>query len=65
MENMMADYIVCPNKRNAPRVNILVCRERCPMNKECPSYATHFSISLPEESLHLPLKAEKVPAVAP
>jgi|GEM_PF-1258087 len=50
----MADYIVCPNKRNAPRVNVLVCRERCSMNNECPAYAAHLSISLTEESPPLP-----------
>lgn len=47
----MSDYIVCPHKRNAPRVNVLVCRERCPLNKECEAYGQHLSFSLTENPL--------------
>jgi len=66
MEKQMADYIVCPNKRNAPRINVLVCRERCPMAKECPAYAAHLAIAVHEDSLLAPLELQEVPpAVAP
>jgi len=60
----MADYIVCPNKRNAPRMNILVCRERCPMKEDCSVYNAHIEIPLRRENLPLPMKVQKVSAFA-
>jgi hypothetical protein len=61
---MMAGYIVCPNKRNAPRVNVLVCRERCPMKEECPAYAEYVQMPLTETALSSHLETQKVVAVA-
>ncbi len=31
----MTEYIVCHRKRNAPRINIRVCREKCPSSGTC------------------------------
>jgi hypothetical protein len=59
---MMAGYIVCPNKRNAPRVNVLVCRERCPMKEECPAYAEYIEMPLTETALSSHLETQKVAA---
>lgn len=59
MENMMAEYIVCPNKRNAPRINVLVCRERCPMNTECPAYAAHAELFAAETTFPVSLNTQQ------
>ncbi len=60
----MTGYIVCPNKRSAPRVNVLVCRERCPMKEECPAYAAYVEMLLTETALSSHLETQKVVAVA-
>ena len=60
----MAGYIVCPNKRNAPRVNVLVCRERCPMKEQCPAYIEHVEIRLTESTLSSRLNAQEIASAA-
>jgi hypothetical protein len=34
----MTAYIVCRKKRNAPRVHVRVCREKCPYKNSCKDY---------------------------
>ena len=34
----MSYYIVCPNKRNNPRVDIRICQKKCDIKDECPEY---------------------------
>jgi len=34
----MTDYIVCHKKRNTPRINIRICRERCPSKMKCKDF---------------------------
>ncbi|MBW1682104.1 MAG: hypothetical protein JRF59_08395 [Deltaproteobacteria bacterium] len=48
----MSVYIVCPRKRSAPRVNILVCRRKCDFKDDCQVYR--------EESQSAPSETEPV-----
>ncbi|MFZ0447853.1 MAG: hypothetical protein WAL98_01305 [Desulfatiglandaceae bacterium] len=60
----MTDYIVCPNKRSAPRMNVLVCRERCPLVEDCPAYNTLEKVPVVGNPLALPADSEKISATA-
>jgi len=41
----MADYIVCHNKRNSPRLNVRICLEKCPLRHECKEYKAYLKAS--------------------
>ncbi len=41
----MADYIVCHNKRNSPRLNVRICQEKCPLKDECKEYLAYIKAS--------------------
>jgi hypothetical protein len=61
----MADYIVCPNKRSAPRMNVLVCREKCSSVEDCPAYnAFEKIIPVGANPLTLPAGPEEISATA-
>ena len=34
----MVDYIVCPKKRNSPRLNIRICEAKCKERHQCEAY---------------------------
>jgi len=38
----MANYIVCHKKRNAPRINIIICEEKCPLKNKCKEYSDYL-----------------------
>jgi hypothetical protein len=38
----MTEYLVCTRKRNAPRLDIRVCRERCAFKDQCREYTTRL-----------------------
>ena len=40
----MADYIVCHKKRNAPRLNVRICQEKCLLKDECEEYLTYIKV---------------------
>ena len=42
LEVLMADYIVCHKKRNAPRMNVYICQKKCPFKNECEGYLAHI-----------------------
>lgn len=56
----MADYIVCHKKRNAPRINIRICQEKCPFKNECQDYSSYLKVSVSQKPI--PLSAEVPPA---
>jgi hypothetical protein len=60
----MADYIVCPNKRSAPRMNVLVCREKCSLVENCPAYNTFEKVPVGGNPLTLPADSKKISATA-
>ena len=55
----MTDYIVCHNKRNSPRMNVRVCREKCPLKEECKEYMDYLKASAEEKHALPPV--EKTP----
>lgn len=60
----MTAYIVCPSKRNAPRMNIAVCTTRCSAKEECSAYKAYLEALLVETTPPLHRDAEKVSAAA-
>jgi hypothetical protein len=42
----MANYIVCNKKRNAPRLNVRFCHEKCPLKSDCKEYLTYLKLPL-------------------
>lgn len=60
METIMTDYIVCHKKRNAPRINVRICQEKCPLKNECPEYSSYLKMSASQKPI--PVSAEAPPA---
>jgi len=66
MEEFMADYIVCHKKRNAPRINIRICEEKCPLKNECKEYSGYLiKISVTHKPTPLSAEAPPVALAAP
>jgi len=57
----MTGYIVCHKKRNAPRINVRICQEKCPLKNECQEYSNYLKVSTSQKPI--PVSAE-VPPVA-
>jgi len=34
----MSHYIVCPKKRNNPRIDIRICERKCALKDDCEAY---------------------------
>ena len=47
----MGDYIVCPNKRNTPRLDVRVCREKCVSKGDCDAYSAYLKICVKEQEI--------------
>jgi hypothetical protein len=45
----MADYIVCHNKRNSPRLNVRICQEKCPLKNKCKEYMAYMKATADTE----------------
>lgn len=58
----MADYIVCHRKRNSPRLNVRVCREKCPYKENCKEYLDYLKMRVPDSNA--PLFRKRAPVVA-
>ena len=58
----MTEYLVCTRKRNAPRLDIRVCRERCTFKNQCPEYTNR--LKKPTKDLPTPLSQETPASVA-
>jgi hypothetical protein len=57
----MADYIVCHKKRNAPRINVRICQEKCPLKNECQEYSGYLKVS----AIHKPIPVSaEIPPLA-
>jgi hypothetical protein len=61
----MSDYIVCTSKRNAPRVNVLVCKEKCPLKDSCDEYITNIKNAVSENHTSLISENQDAVMVAP
>jgi hypothetical protein len=49
----MAHYIVCHKKRNAPRLDVRVCQQKCPLKNECQSYLAYVKPPVDKEEIPL------------
>jgi hypothetical protein len=47
----MSDYIVCHRKRNAPRINVRLCHEKCPFRNDCKEYMDYLKVTV----IHKPI----------
>jgi hypothetical protein len=45
----MSDYIVCRKKRNAPRLSVRVCQERCTLKNKCNEYVAYLKVPIKQE----------------
>ena len=61
----MNNYIVCRTKRNAPRMDVRVCKIKCPLKEQCKEYLAYHSSSLEVREISLPPKSSHDGAVAP
>ena len=41
----MTEYIVCNRKRNSPRLNVRICKEKCPFRDDCKEYLAYQKVS--------------------
>ena len=60
MEELMADYIVCHKKRNAPRINVRICQEKCPLRNDCKEYSSYL-MKISVINKPIPVSAEGPP----
>jgi hypothetical protein len=61
----MADYIVCHKKRNAPRINVRICQEKCPLKSECQEYSGYLKVSVIQKPIPVPAEIPPVALAAP
>lgn len=38
------DYITCENRKNAPKINVLICEKKCQEAKTCKAYLNYLQI---------------------
>jgi ABC-type metal ion transport system substrate-binding protein len=38
------DYITCENRKNSPKINVLVCEKKCQEAKTCKAYLNYLQI---------------------
>lgn len=48
----MAEYIVCTRKRNSPRLNVRICKEKCPYKDDCKEYLSYQKVSSEPPPVH-------------
>ena len=61
----MADYIVCQKKRNAPRINVRICQEKCPLRNDCKEYLGYLNVSVIQEPIPVSPEVSPVALAAP
>lgn len=49
----MAEYIVCNRKRNSPRLNVRICKEKCPFKDDCKEYLAYQKMSTEPHQAHV------------
>lgn len=61
----MANYIVCNKKRNAPRLNVRFCDEKCPLKNDCKEYLTYLNSPLgPKQMSVSPERSSASPSLS-
>lgn len=38
------DYITCETRKNAPKINVLICEKKCQHAKTCPQYLNYLQV---------------------
>ena len=38
------DYITCENRKNSPKINVLICEKKCQEAKTCKAYLNYLQI---------------------
>lgn len=51
----MTEYIVCQRKRNNPRMDVRVCRYKCPDKEACEAYVARYGTGPEAEAKHTSL----------
>ncbi|MBW1997206.1 MAG: hypothetical protein JRJ29_04490 [Deltaproteobacteria bacterium] len=50
----MPYYIVCNRKRNNPRMDVRICKSKCPDKEQCKAFKVFTKILVPKETQALP-----------
>ena len=57
------DYITCENRKNSPKINVLICEKKCQEAKTCKAYLNYLQIQSVSASLNgTPPEREDLPA---
>ena len=46
------DYITCENRKNSPKINVLICEKKCQEAKTCKAYLNYLQIQSVSASLN-------------
>ena len=57
------DYITCESRKNAPKINVLICEKKCQEAKTCKAYLNYLQIQSVSSALNgNPPEKEDLPA---
>jgi hypothetical protein len=57
------DYITCESRKNAPKINVLICEKKCQEAKTCKAYLNYLQIQSVSAALNrTPSEREDLPA---
>ena len=60
------DYITCEKRKNAPKINVLICEKKCQDAKTCKGYLNYLQIhSVSAVINETPLEEENIPSADP
>jgi len=58
------DYITCETRKNAPKINVLICEKKCQHAKTCKPYRTYLKLRSATAALtDCPLEGEDLLAI--
>jgi hypothetical protein len=49
----MSYYIVCHKKRNNPRMDVRICREKCNLKENCREYISYLKVLVQNKNASL------------
>jgi hypothetical protein len=61
MELTMVNYVVCHKKRNAPRLSIRICEEKCECKNDCKEYLATIKMPVIQKDVSIPENAPAAP----
>ena len=60
------DYITCDKRKNAPKINVLICEKKCQEVKTCKAYLNHLKVQSVSAVINgSPPEGEDLPSTDP